>query len=115
MQIVVKAAKNQDRDAFDVISRSVAESLGHREQAVVSKVFPEQTSGHRARLYTVELPDDLPAQDLNRVVEQLSGQEAFEYAEIPAAKRPLEAVESTPKAREGQELSPRRREVRARS
>ena len=92
MQIVIKAAKDQDKDPLDVIIRSVAETLGHRdEQAVVSKVFPEQTSGHRARLYTVELPDDLPAQDLNRVVERLSGQEAFEYAEIPAARRPLEA------------------------
>lgn len=91
MQIVVKAAKKQEVDALDVIARSVAESLCHRyKRAVVSKAFPEQTSGHRARLYTVELPNDLPAQDLNRVVERLSGQEAFEYAEIPAAKRPLE-------------------------
>lgn len=94
MQIVVKAAKNQDKDPLAVITRSVAETLGHGdEQAVVSKVFPGQSSGHRARLYTVELPDDLPVQDLNRVVERLSGQEAFEYAEVPAAKRPLEAVE----------------------
>ncbi|MFL6200271.1 MAG: hypothetical protein ACJ76J_13910 [Thermoanaerobaculia bacterium] len=90
MQIVVKAAKNQDKDPLDVITSSVAETLGSRDkQAVVSKVFPAQTTGHRARLYTVELPDDLPAKDLNRVVERLSRQEAFEYAELPAAKRPL--------------------------
>jgi hypothetical protein len=91
MQIVVKAAvKNQDKDPVDVITRSVAETLGNRDkQAVVSKVFPNQTSGHRARLYTVELPDDLPVKDLNRIVERLSRQEALEYAELPADKRPL--------------------------
>lgn len=90
MQIVVKAVKNQDKDPVDVITRSVAETLGNRDrQAVVSKVFPDQTSGHRARLYTVELPDDLPARDLNQIVERLSRQEALEYAELPAAKRPL--------------------------
>jgi hypothetical protein len=95
MQIVVKAAKDQDQDPLDVITRSVAETLGHTDkQAVVSKVFPEQTLGNRARLYTVELPDNLPPQDLNRIVERLSSQDAFEYAEVPAAKRPLEAGET---------------------
>lgn len=91
MQIVVKTAvTNQDKDPIDVITRSVAETLGNRDkEAVVSKVFPNQTSGHRARLYTVELPDDLPAKDLNQIVERLSRQEALEYAELPAAKRPL--------------------------
>lgn len=89
MQIVVKAAKDQD-DPLEIIARNVAETLGDREEkAVVSKVFPGQTLGHRARLYTVHLPDDLPAQDVNRVVERLSRQRAFEYAEVPAPKRPL--------------------------
>lgn len=94
MQIVVKAAKNQDKDPLDVIARSVAETLGGwNRQAVISKVFPEQASGHRARLYTVELPDDLPANDVNRVVRRLADQEALEYAEVPAAKRPLMPVD----------------------
>ena len=90
MQIVVKAAKDLDKDPIEIITRNVAETLGERdEKAVVSKVFPDQTSGNRARLYTVHLPDDLPAKDVSRVVERLSSQEALEYAEVPAAKRPL--------------------------
>jgi len=90
MQIVVKAVKNLDRDPIEIITRNVAETLGERdEKAVVSKVFPEQTSGNRARLYMVHLPDDLPEKDISRLVERLSNQEALEYAEVPAAKRPM--------------------------
>jgi hypothetical protein len=90
VDIVVKAAKDQTEDPREIITRSVAETLGDtKRRAVISKVFPEQTTGNRARLYMVRLPDDLPTKDLNRVVEQLSSQEAFEYAELPAAKRPL--------------------------
>ena len=92
MQIVVKAAKKVDNDPMEIITRNVAETLGDREgRAVVSKVFPQQTTGNRARLYTVHLPDDLPTKDVNRVVERLSSQEALEYAEIPAAKRPMDS------------------------
>lgn len=92
MQIIVKAAKSSDKDPMELISRSVAESLGDREKtAVVSKVFPDQTSGHRARLYTVNLPDGLTDRDIKSVVERLSRQDALEYAEIPAPKRPLPA------------------------
>ena len=90
MQIVVKAAKNSEQDPVEVITQNVAETLGDRdEKPVVSKVFPEQTTGNRGRLYMVHLPDDLPDQDVSRVVEGLSRQESLEYAEIPAAKRPM--------------------------
>jgi hypothetical protein len=90
MQIVVKAAKDSDQDPLEIITRNVAETLGDQEEkAVVSKVFPDQTSGNRARLYTVHLPDYLPAKDVSRVVERLSSQEALEYAEVPAPRRPM--------------------------
>jgi hypothetical protein len=89
MQIVVKAAKDQE-DPLEIITRNVAETLGESdEKPLVVKVFPDQTIGHRARLYAIHLPDDLPAKDVNRVVERLSKQKAFEYAEVPAPKRPL--------------------------
>ncbi len=90
MQIVVKAVKGSEQDPVEVITRNVAETLGDRdERPMVSKVFPDQTTGNRSRLYMVHLPDDLSGQDVNRVVERLSRQESLEYAEIPAAKRPM--------------------------
>lgn len=90
MQIVVKAAKDLKRDPVEIIARNVAETLGGgHDKAVVSKVFPGQTTGNRARLYTVHLPDSLTEKDVNRVVERLSSQDALEFAEIPASRRPL--------------------------
>ena len=90
MKIVIKAAEDVDTDPIEIIARNVAEILGDRdEKAVISKVFPDVTRGNRARLYTVHLPDNLPAKDVSRIVERLSGQEAIEYAEVPAAKRPM--------------------------
>lgn len=90
MQIVVKAVKNLDQDPVEVITRNVAETLGDRdEKPVVSKVFPDQTTGNRGRLYMVHLPDGLPDQDVDRVVESLSNQDSVEYAEVPAARRPM--------------------------
>jgi hypothetical protein len=91
MQIVVKASKDSKKDPIEVITRNVTETLGNRdEKAVVSKLFPDQISGNRARLYMVHLPDDLPDRDVSRIVERLSSHDALEYAEIPAAKRPLD-------------------------
>jgi len=90
LEIVVKAARDSNQDPVELITRNVAETLGGRDdQAVISKVFPDQATGNRARLYRVHLPDDLPEKDVNRVVEHLSSQEALEYAEVPAPRRPL--------------------------
>jgi hypothetical protein len=90
MQIVVKAAKDLKRDPLEIITQNVAETLGERQdKAVVSKVFPDQATGNRSRLYTVHLPDDLPEKDVNRVVERLSSQEALEFAGIPAPRLPM--------------------------
>ena len=90
MQIVVKAAKGSEQDPVEIITRNVAETLGERDdRAVISKIFPDQTSGNRSRLYMVHLPDDVPEKDVTRVVERLSRQEAFEYAEVPASRRPM--------------------------
>lgn len=89
MQIVVKAAEDSVEDPMEVITRDVAETLGDRnERALVSKVFPGLTHGNRARLYVVHLPDDLSAKEVRRVVKRLSNQEALEYAEVPAPRRP---------------------------
>lgn len=89
MQIVVKAAKDLKRDPLEIIAQNIAETLGRQDKAVVSKVFPNQATGNRSRLYTVHLSDDLPEKDVNRVVERLSSQEALEFAEIPTPRLPM--------------------------
>jgi hypothetical protein len=55
----------------------------------VRRVFPGQVRGNRARLFTVNLPDDLSEKEVGRVIAVLREQAALEYAEITAAKKPL--------------------------
>jgi hypothetical protein len=76
---------------FDAVEQTVAQSLrasGHSAAAKVRPVFPGLTSGHRAGLFVVEVPDDLPPRTMNAVIESLRQHEAVEYAELPAGKHP---------------------------
>ena len=92
MQIVVKTSKERAEDAAHLIAKSVTGTLGTRcADPVVSKVFPGQTTGNRARLYMVHLPDELSEKEVSRVVERLRSQDAVESAEIPSPKNPMGA------------------------
>ena len=87
MEIVGKVRGNR----FDAVEKTVAQALrasGHSAAAKVRPVFPGLTSGHRAGLFIVEMPDDVPAGIMNNVIESLRQHEAVEYAERPAGKHP---------------------------
>jgi hypothetical protein len=94
MQIVVKTSEPAAEDACPLIRRWVlnaAPKLDKNEQAIdVSKVFPTVTSGNRARMYTINLPDDVSDQDLGHIVDVLKKQSELEYAQVAAPKQPLD-------------------------
>lgn len=87
MEIVGKVKDGR----FDAVEQTVAQSLrasGHSTAARVRPVFPGLTSGHRAGLFVVEMPDDLPPRITDAVIESLRKHEAVEYADLPAGKHP---------------------------
>jgi hypothetical protein len=93
MQIVVKTSEAGADDAGPLIRRLVldaAPKLGKEKKTFnVSKVFPKVTSGNRARIYTVSLPDDVSEQDVGHIVDVLGKQNELEYAQLASPKQPL--------------------------
>jgi hypothetical protein len=85
MQIAVKAAEGRTKDASQAIERAVRQTL---PEATVSvrQLFPDASTGNRARLFVVEVPDHLPPTDVAQVVAALNGHAAIEYASIPSPK-----------------------------
>jgi hypothetical protein len=92
MQIVVKTAAKADDDASPLIRRLVLDAAPllskAKHEVDVSKVFPAVTSGNRARMYTVSLPDDVSDQDLGQIVDHLKKHNELEYAQLAAPKHP---------------------------
>jgi hypothetical protein len=91
MPIVVKVTSARLKDAARIVSDLVSAAVGPRSHSAfsVSKIFPDQSTGHRARMFSVDLPNGLSNEELARVVERLRQDDSLEYAEIPAAKKPM--------------------------
>lgn len=93
MQVIFKAREGRAKDAAKAVAKKLGAILSERaaEGVKVRQVFPGLTSGQRARLFTVDLPDDLSEQEVRAAVEGLRDDEALEYAELPAPKSPMSA------------------------
>lgn len=91
MQIIFKAKEEQLDEAAEIVAQSVSELLpaGAMAGVTIRRVFPGLAGGQRARLFSLNLPDDLPEQKVAEVVDALSQEEALEYATIPAPKKAL--------------------------
>lgn len=89
MQIVGKVRNGR----YDAVRKTVVESIRDTTRAPVpveiKPVFPGLDSGRRAGLFTLELPDDLPQQVVKSLIESMRRDDAIEYADIAAEKRPL--------------------------
>jgi hypothetical protein len=89
MQIVYKVKEGRIKDAKKVVTDSVASVLAERApEASVEQVFPGLTTGRRARLFTIDLPDSVPEPKLRELIEALRGEDAVEEAHLPAEKKP---------------------------
>jgi hypothetical protein len=90
-QIIVKAKPGYVDYAAKTMRQDVYDILADRPSAPieVTKVFPNQDQGNRARLFAVHLPDDLSDQDITKVLEYLRAQEKLEYAEAPSPREPM--------------------------
>lgn len=91
MQIICKVREGCVGEAEKLVTDSIRQVLPASvvSQVTVKQVFPGVTTGQRARLFTVNLPDPLPDQDLRGVMESLRSGDALEYAELPAEKQAL--------------------------
>lgn len=90
MQIVYKVKEGRIKDAKKIVAGSVESVLAeHAQDASVEQVFPGLKTGRRARLFTIDLPDHIPARKLKELVEALRSEDAVEYADLPAEKKPL--------------------------
>ena len=87
MQIAVKAAEGRTKDAADVVRRVVHQTLPGASVSV-RQLFPEASSGNRARLFVVDLAEDPSPADVDKVVGDLNGDAAIEYASVPSPKSP---------------------------
>ena len=88
MQIVGKVLDG----AYDAVGKTIAKSIRERHPATgpievtVTPVFPGLKTGRRAGMFTIDLPDHLPAAIVASVMETLRGEIAVEYAELPSQK-----------------------------
>jgi len=90
-QIIVKAKPGFVQYAAKAIRQDVFDILADRPSTPieVTKVFPNQEQGNRARLFAVHLPDGLSDQDITKILEYLRTQEELEYAESPSPRKPM--------------------------
>jgi hypothetical protein len=91
MQIVFKARAGRAKQAEKLVGETLKKTLPGEslENITIRPIFPGVATGQRARLFAVDLPDQLSQQNITKLMESLRNEEALEYAEIPAAKRPL--------------------------
>jgi hypothetical protein len=91
MQIVFKARAGRAKQVEKLVGKTLRKALPGvpLESVTIRPIFPDVATGQRSRLFTVDLPDQLPQQKITQLVESLRKEDALEYAEIPAAKRPL--------------------------
>lgn len=88
MPLIVKLAEDQAQSGEETVVESVAAALpAHmKTKILVTKVFPKQKKGRRARLFSVDFPG-LSPQELERVVEVVAQAKGIEYAQIPPVKK----------------------------
>jgi hypothetical protein len=96
MQIVFKAREGRAKQAEKLVSKTLRKALPEMalKGVTVRPIFPAVATGQRSRLFTVDLPDQLSEQKIAQLVESLRKEDALEYAEVPAAKRPLKGSAS---------------------
>jgi len=92
MQIIFKVKEGRAGEVEELVTKSISKALPGfpANDVTVRQVFPGVTTGQRSRLFTVDLPDRLPDQKIDEVIESLRNEDALEYAEVPAPKQPME-------------------------
>ena len=71
LQIAVKAAEGRTKDAADIVRRVVHQTLPGASVSV-RQLFPDVSSGNRARLFVVDLAEDPSPADIDKVVGDLN-------------------------------------------
>jgi hypothetical protein len=91
MQIVVKA-KPQFADRAAALAEGVLRSVfgGVGVPIGIQPVFPNARHGDRARMFAATLPDEVGTERLTAARDALASSGHFEYAEMPAPRRPLQ-------------------------
>lgn len=91
MQIVFKMREGFNEQAEPLAKSAVKDLLPPSDMKDVSvrQLFPGLDKGQRARLFILEVRDGLLDQKIAEAVRSLRSNDAVEYAEIPAARRPL--------------------------
>jgi hypothetical protein len=91
VQIIGKAKDASFEALQQTITSRLRESLPESIVAsvVVKPVFPGLTSGRRAGMFTVDLPDSVSAKVVDSIIDSLRRDAAVEYAQLPAEKRPM--------------------------
>jgi hypothetical protein len=90
MQIIYKVKEGKVGEAKKIARKRIDEVLPEpSEEVSVRQVFPGLTTGQRARLFTIDLPSQLPDDNVTELIELLRKEDGIEYAERPATKRPM--------------------------
>lgn len=88
MQITVKVNTARAKSAARVVRECLKSASPQvAETANVEEVFPGVTSGRRAGMVTVNLPQKLSNDDVEAVLSALQSDEAIEYAEHAAPRK----------------------------
>jgi hypothetical protein len=85
MKLLVKTVRDQGEAARELVLSSLTTSsltvpIG---RFTVSRVFPDRETGSRSQVVSIELPDDAPTSDVDRLVARLEGDTRYEYVHRP--------------------------------
>jgi len=90
VQIVGKVRNTTFAAVRETIAERVQRSLPDTvaSHVVVRPLFPGVASGRRAAMFIVDVPDDASSTLLGSLIDTLRCDDAVEYAELPADRRP---------------------------
>lgn len=89
MEFVIKVNRQRVKDPASHVATIVRRAgAAHAPHARAEEIFPEVTTGHSAGLVSLELPDDLAADDSERILRALRDDESVEYANRPPGRQP---------------------------
>jgi len=91
MQIIYKVKENRVKEAEEIALKNIEQVLpaAAAQEVSVEQVFPGLTKGQRARLFSINLPVQLSDDELSQLVKRLREEDGIEYAEFPAARKPM--------------------------
>ena len=89
MKVILKTRSDEVEPAERIVESSISQAAPEalREHLAVSRLFPGQLHGNRARMVSLTLPDNTSSTEVQALVDGLARDPRVEYVQIPERKK----------------------------